>query len=125
MSRIVREIEVGGKKLKALFDSGSLRSYITTVSRPPSYRKVTPISVGLGGKYRRLDERCDVTARINGLEFDMTAYIVEDLGETEHGHLDAIVGALTVEEWYIKIDPQKCELDLSGMRKREFTEYWI
>jgi hypothetical protein len=28
MARIVKEIEVGGKRLKALFDSGSLRSYI-------------------------------------------------------------------------------------------------
>ncbi len=26
-------------------------------------------------------------------------------------------------EWYIKLDPQRGELDLSGLRKREFTEY--
>jgi hypothetical protein len=33
------------------------------------------------------------------------------------------VGALTMEEWYIKLDPQRGELDLSGLRKREFTKY--
>jgi len=55
MSRIVKDIEVDGRNLKAL-----------------------------------------------GLEFDMTAYIVKELGETEHGPLDAIIGALTMEEWYIK-----------------------
>jgi len=65
-----------------------------------------------------LDERCDVTVRIDGLEFDMTAYIVSELGETEHGRLDAIIGALAMEEWYIKLDPQGGELDLSGLRKR-------
>ena len=123
MARIVKEMEAQGKPLKALFDSGSLRSYIRAEFRPPSSRKVSPITIGLGGVIRRLDERCDLTVRIDGLEFDMTAYIVEELGETEHGRLDAIVGALTMEEWYIKLDPQKAEVDLSALRKREFTEY--
>ncbi|MBI2917318.1 MAG: hypothetical protein HYY01_04915 [Chloroflexi bacterium] len=84
---------------------------------------MSPITVGLGGTTRRLDERCDLTARIDGLEFDMTAYVLPELGETEHGRLDAIIGALTMEEWYIKLDPQKGDLDLTGLRKREFTEY--
>jgi hypothetical protein len=70
-----------------------------------------------------LNERCDLTLSIDGLEFDMTAYIVEELGETERGRLDAIVGALTMEEWDIKVDPQAGEVDLSGLRKREYTEY--
>ena len=123
MARIVKEIEAGGRTLRALFDSGSLRSYIKAELRPPTTRRVKPIMVGLGGEIRRLDERCDLTAAIDGLEFDLTAYIVEELGETEHGPLDAVVGALTMEEWYIKLDPRTGELDLSGLRKREFTEY--
>ena len=123
MTRIVKEIEVGERALRALFDSGSLRSYIEAEFRPSTARKVKPITVGLGGEVCQLDERCDLTAAIDGLEFDMTAYIVEELGETEHGPLDAIVGALTMEEWYIKLDPRTGELDLSGLRKREFTEY--
>jgi len=123
MTRIVKEIEVGGKTLRALFDSGSLRSYIKAEFRPPTVRKVKPITVGLGGEVHQLDERCDFTAAIDGLEFDMTAYVVEELGETEHGPLDAIVGALTLEEWYIQLDPRTGELDLSALRKREFTEY--
>lgn len=125
MARVVRDIQVGGKGLRALFDTGSLRSYVRAEFRPPSTRKVAPITVGLGGVVRRLDERCDLTARIDGLEFDMTAYIVDELGETEYGRLDAIIGALTMEEWYIKVDPRVGELDLSGLRKREFTEYLI
>ena len=123
MSRIVKEIVKDGRPLRALFDSGSIRSYITANHRPPTARRVSPITVGLGGASRRLDERCDLTARIDGLEFDMTAYVINELGETEHGRLDAIVGALTMEEWYIKLDPRQGELDLSGLRKREFTEY--
>lgn len=123
MSRIVKEIAVDGQTLRALFDTGSLRSYVRAEFRPPATRRVSPITVGLGGTVRRLDERSDFTAKIDDLEFDMTAYIVEELGETEHGRLDALVGALTMEEWYIKLDPQRGELDLSGLRRREFTEF--
>ena len=125
MTRIVKQIDVDGRSLNALFDTGSLRSYVRAEFRPPATRRVSPISVGLGGTVRELDERSDFTARIDDLEFDMTAYIVEELGETEHGRLDALVGALTMEEWDIKLDPRQGELDLSALRKREFTEYPI
>lgn len=123
MSRIVKQVRVDGMSLRALFDTGSLRSYITSEFRPPSTRRVPPVTVGLGGEVRRLDERCDVTASIEGLEFDMTAYVVDELGDTEHSRLDAIVGALTMEEWWIKLDPKTGELDLTGLRRSEFTEY--
>jgi len=125
MTRIAKEIDVEGRQLKALFDTGSLRSYLRAEFRPAITRRVSPITVGLGGTVRRLDERSDFTVRIDGLELDMTAYIVEELGETEHGRPDALVGALTMEEWYIKLDPQRGELDLSGLRRREFTEFPI
>lgn len=123
MARIVKEIQVDGRRLKALFDTGSLRSYAREEFRPAGSRRVSPVTVGMGGTFRHLDERCDLTAQIDGLEFDMTAYIVPELGQTEHGPLDAIVGALTMEEWWIKLDPHTQELDLSGLRKREFTEF--
>jgi len=125
MTRIVKEIDVEGRSLNALFDTGSVRSYVRAEFRPAVTRRVRPITVGLGGTVRELDERTDFTAKIDDLEFDMTAYIVDELGETEHGRLDVLVGALTMEEWYIKLDPQKGELDLSALRKREFTEFAI
>lgn len=123
MSRIVKDIEIGGRQLKALFDTGSTRSYITAEFCPGTYRRVPPIRVGLGGIERRLDQRCDLTAKIEGLEFDMVAYVVDELGAIEEGQLGAIVGALTMEEWWIKLDPQAGTLDLSQLRERAFTEY--
>jgi hypothetical protein len=79
---------------------------------------------------RQFDERSDFTASIDDLEFDITAYIqdlgtVDELGETEHGRLDALIGALTMEEWNIKLDPREGEVDLSALRKREYTEFFI
>jgi hypothetical protein len=122
----VREIEVDGTRLNALFDSGSRRSYINAAVAPSS-RIVPPIEVGLGGSVLRLNRRCDVTARIEGLEFDVTAYVLDQSWETEHGRIDAIVGALAIQEWDIKLDMQRETLDLTGLRERTFTEFgvWI
>lgn len=124
MARIVREIEVNGQKLKALFDSGSLRSYIREVFSPGITHRVLPLRVGLGGRERILEERCDVIAKLERLEFAFNAYVVDDVGETEHRPVDVLIGALCMEEWYMKLDPRTGELDLSGLRRREFTEFW-
>ncbi|MEW5768422.1 MAG: hypothetical protein AB1797_12535 [bacterium] len=48
---------------------------------------------------------------------------IDELGQTELGPIDAIIGVLCMEEWYIKLDPRSGTLDLSGLKRREFTEY--
>lgn len=125
MARIVQKIQINGRELNALFDTGSLRSYICKEFEPPNTRKVPSIRVSIGGKTLNLDRRCDVSAVINGLEFDFSAYIVDELGEIEEAHIDALIGALCMEEWWIKLDPKSRTLDLSNLRRREFTEYLI
>ena len=100
MSRIVQEIEVGGKRLKALFDTGSARSYIRSEFQPPTTGKVPPIRIGLGGRVVRTDQRCVATAKIDGLEFDFSAYLIDEIGETEYGRIDAIIGAINEREGY-------------------------
>ncbi|MCL0095583.1 hypothetical protein M1O52_03560 [Dehalococcoidia bacterium] len=60
-----------------------------------------------------LDERCGLTAAIDGLELDLTAYAVNKPGKSQ-GPLDSIIGALTMEEWYIKLDPRTGDLDFRG-----------
>ncbi|MEW6095496.1 MAG: hypothetical protein AB1567_03075 [bacterium] len=123
MARIVQKIQINGRELNALFDTGSLRSYICKEFEPPNTRKVPSIHVSIGGRTLNLDRRCDVSAMINGLEFDLSAYIIDELGEIEEGCIDALIGALCMEEWWIKLDPKSRTLDLSNLRRREFTEY--
>ena len=124
MSRIVRQIEVEGRTLNAMFDTGAVRSYVAREARPSSglIRSATPVTVGLGGSERRLEERCDFAATIEGLDFDITAYVIDGSVDTEFGRIDVIVGDLTMEEWWIKLDPANNEIDLSMLRRREFTE---
>ncbi|MEW6097057.1 MAG: hypothetical protein AB1567_11135 [bacterium] len=79
MGRIVHEIEVDGKKLKALFDTGSVRSYIRCELCPAVTHKVPPIHVALGGRELILTERCDIVATIEGLGFAFNAYPIEEI----------------------------------------------
>lgn len=48
---------------------------------------------------------------------------VEEIGQADGRELDALIGALTMERWEIKIDPREGTLDLEGLRRREFTEF--
>ena len=60
---------------------------------------------------------------IEGLDFLADAVPVAELGRANGCELDAIIGALTMERYEIKLDPKAGVLDLEGLRRREFTEY--
>jgi hypothetical protein len=48
---------------------------------------------------------------------------IDDIGKADGYRLDAIIGALTMEQWEIRLDQKKKELDLEGLKRREFTEF--
>ncbi|MDI6840222.1 MAG: hypothetical protein QMD71_05175 [bacterium] len=51
------------------------------------------------------------------------AYLVEKLGNIDDREIDVIIGARTMKGWEIKLDPKSGRLDLTGLKRREFTEY--
>jgi len=125
MARIVREIEINGKKVTALFDTGSMNTYI--IEKFSSSQRIDlerPFRVGLGGETKEIKESCLLKGKIEGLEFSTDADIIEDLGTIDGKRIDIIIGARTMERWEIKLDPKTGELDLTGLRRREFTEYY-
>jgi hypothetical protein len=124
VARIVKEIEINGKKLIALFNTGLINTYIRKEAAP-SNRTILkrPIRVGLGGKIREIKERCIIEGEIEGLGFSIDSYITEDLGTINGKQLDLIIGARTLEEWEIRLNPKTGELDLTGLKRGEFTEY--
>ncbi|MCC5997552.1 MAG: hypothetical protein LM573_00575 [Thermofilum sp.] len=118
------EIEIEGKRAYALFDTGSLRSYIRREFSSDVKRRITPFDAGLGGRVYRITEVCLVECAINGLPFDIEAHPVEDLGFDEEGRgIDAVIGALAMEKWALTPNPRTGEIDLTALKKREFTEY--
>ena len=124
MAKITKEIQVNDRKLTALFDTGSINTYIREELAPPTRVALKyPFRVGLGGERREIKEVCILEGEIEGLGFSTDSYLIDDLGSINGKPLDAIIGARTMEGWEIRLDPRTGELDLTGLRKREFTEY--
>jgi len=125
MSRIIKEIEIEGKPGIALFDTGAIHTYIRSrfLSDVPKRTIVKPYKVASGGKEIEVREVCVALGKIEGLEFDAEAVPIDQIGKADGHELDAIIGALTMEKWEMKIDPKTQEVDLEGLRRREFTEF--
>jgi len=123
--RIVKKIEIEGRKVKALFDTGSLHSYISRrfLEGVPIRILSMPYKVALGGKIIKVKEFCSVEGKIEGLVFHTEVIPIEKVGKVDGKIVDVLIGALTMEEWEIIPNPKDGTLDLSGLKRREFTEF--
>ena len=123
--RIIRNIEIEKQSTTALFDTGAFNTYVKRhlTSNIPKIPVEESYKVALGGKTIVVNELCILRGRIEGLSFDTEAIPVDDIGKVDGYELDSIIGALTMEKWEIKIDLRNNTLDLSGLRRREFTEF--
>ncbi len=79
--------------------------------------------VALGGNVFEVDKACIIRGKIDGLPFDTYAIPVKEPVVVDGKEIHVIIGAMTMEKWEIKIDLKKGELDLSGLRRREFIEF--
>ncbi len=125
MARIIKEIEIEGQRAVALFDTGAMYTYVREglLTQSPRHSVKAPVRVMLGGQSIQIREQCFVNGRIEGLDFFTDTVPVADLGRADGHALDAIIGAMTLEQWEIKLDPKTGALDVEGLRRREFTEY--
>lgn len=124
MTRTFKEIEIEGKRAYVLFDTGSTRSYVRNELASKVRWKTVPFRVGLGGRVYEINETSALNCTIEGLPFDIEAHPVEELGPDERGKsIDAIIGALAMEKWVLIPNPKTGEIDLTALRKREFTEF--
>jgi len=125
MAWIIKEIEIEGQPAVALFDTGAIYTYVRSslVRGVPRRAMVPPARVGLGGRTIEIQELCFIQGKIEGLPFLADAVPVEEIGPADGQELDIIIGARTMEQWEIRLDPKTGELDLEGLRRREFTEF--
>ncbi len=125
MARIIKEIEIEGQPATALFDTGAIYTYVRSplVSKVPRKFVARPAHVVLGGRDIEIRELCFVDGKIEGLDFFTDAVPLDEIGRADGHKLDAIIGATTMEHWEIKLDPRSGQLDLEGLRRREFTEF--
>jgi hypothetical protein len=125
MARIIKTIEIEGQQAVALFDTGAIYTYVRSplVRETPRRAMIPPVRVVLGGKDIEIRELCFIQGRIEGLDFLADAVPMEDIGVADGHELDVIIGSLTMERWEIRLDSKTGELDLEGLRRREFTEF--
>jgi len=128
MGRIIKDLVVDGKTRKAIFDTGSVVSYVTEKALPKDAVciNITPMTSRLAGTTHRLTRRCFISGKIEGREFDLDAFIIDNLGnvqEKDNVELDFLIGATTMEEWAININPKDQTIDLRGLKKREFLSF--
>lgn len=125
MARIIKTIEIEGQPAVALFDTGAVYTYIRNAlaSQSPRTAVVNPVRVNLGGQIIQISEECVVNGKIESLDFFTDAVPVREIGRADGHELDAVIGARTLEQWEIKLDPKTGTLDLDGLRRREFTEF--
>ncbi|MBM4047436.1 MAG: hypothetical protein FJ279_20210 [Planctomycetes bacterium] len=125
MSRIIKTIEIEGHPAVALFDTGAMYTYVRSplVGSAPKRSVTRTARVTLGGREIEIREFCLMEGKIEGLEFFSDAVPVAELGSADGHELDALIGARTMEQWEIRLDPKAGTLDLEGLRRREFTEF--
>ncbi|MFH1562331.1 MAG: hypothetical protein ABIF11_02770 [Nitrospirota bacterium] len=125
MGRIIRRIEIEGREAVALFDTGAVSTYVRKDYLINSPKKIVrePYHVALGGKMIEIKEICLIGGSIEGLPFDTEAVPIDEIGKADGCELDAIIGAITMEQWEVRIDPRRGILDLEGLKRREFTEF--
>jgi hypothetical protein len=123
--RIVKEIEIEGKRTQALFDTGSFHTYVTRtlLEGVPLHRLVQPYKVALGGREIEVRESCLFNGKIEGLDFFTWGIPIDKLGRVDGKTIDVLIGASAMEQWEIIPNPKDGTLDLSGLRRREFIEY--
>jgi predicted aspartyl protease len=125
MSRIIKIIEIEGNPAVAMFDTGALYTYMRSslAQDAPRIKMPTPPIVAIGGRTLAIQEICLIKGKIEGLDFATDAVPVDELGKADGYDLDILIGARTMEQWEIKLDPKTGTLDLEGLRRREFTEF--
>ena len=125
MGRVRQMINVQGRNVWTLFDSGARNTYIipdvaaqlTRTSLPqPTYTR-------LGGETKTSSEAAVLVGDIDGKSFHTEAMIIDRIGNDEEGKaIEVLFGALAMQQWGIRLILDKEALDLTHY-PTEFTEF--
>ncbi len=130
MSRPMIDVEIENKKLIAVLDTGSHRSYIRAefVKDFPA-APVQPFHVKLGGEILNVKEGKFVSGIVTDssgrrYRFSDVLFPVSDLGEENGKKIDLLFGAVNLEDWGTIIDESITppRIDHRILRKGELVE---
>ncbi|MCL0089907.1 retropepsin-like domain-containing protein [Dehalococcoidia bacterium] len=125
MGRIRQTINIHGRNVRTLFDTGARNTYIipdvaaqlTITSLPrPTYTK-------LGGETKVSSQAAVLVGEIDGKPFHTEAMVIDRIGnDEEEKAIEVLFGALAMQQWGIRLIPEQEKLDLSHY-PTEFTEF--
>ncbi len=125
MGRVRENIEINGQKVWTLFDSGARNTYVTekVAKLLPTFEFKKPEPVALGGEVHKIIKDCRLECVVEGLPVRAIAWVLNQIGKDEDGkEIEVIIGALTMQQWGIKLDLENEKLDMSHYPK-EFVEF--
>lgn len=133
MARPVVEVEIDGKKLRAVLDTGSRRSCIRAdLAQTFPAVSVQEFEGRLGGQTLRIQEGRVVTGTVKDTEqnaylFSAILFPVRDLGEEEGRRIDIVFGSIILEDWGTVIDDSVTppRVDYKILREGSLTELYL
>lgn len=130
MARPLVEVEIKGKKLNAILDTGAWRSYIKLeIAKGFPVVLVEPFEVKLGGQTFSVKNGRLISGIIKDTEgrayrFGHILYPISDLGQENGKIIDVLFGAVILEDWGTIINEGTIppQVDYYRLRKGELTE---
>ena len=125
MGRIRTQTRIDGKLCWTLFDSGARNTYIVGEAARGLELKTLPVTqkTNLGGKVHKIDQSCLLFAEIEGHPLQVQARVIDEIGSDEEGRpIEILFGALSMQEWGIRLDLPNEKVDWSHYTT-EFVEY--
>ncbi len=125
MGRIRQMIDVQGRESWTLFDSGARNTYIVpdVASVLVTSDLAEPFRTALGGEVRETTKTALLEGKLEGLPISTHAMVIDEIGQDDDGKpIEILFGALAMQQWGIRLIPEKEKLDLSHYPK-EFVEF--
>ena len=113
---IRKSLRVGDRDCWTLFDSGARHSHITRSAAAGLNLQplLTPRRSMLGGSTHEVTHVCLVQSNIDGHPLEFQASVIDEIGSDEDGRaIEVLFGAIAMQLWGIRLDPQNEALDLS------------
>ena len=124
MGRIFDLLKVGSERLYAIFDTGSRNSVIRQAAASSGHLVSLdrPFRTALGGHKHSARKMCVLQGSVRGKAVTVSAYVLPDIGDDGGGRpIDLLFGANAMQDFGIRLDPEREELDLSHYH-RELIE---
>ncbi len=125
MGRIRRMIHVDGREAWTLFDSATRNIYVVpeVAAQLAATKLPRPTHSRLGGEIKTSTFAAVLVGEIEGKAFHTEAMVIDRIGTDQEGKtIEILFGALAMQQWGIRLVPEKEAVDLSHYPS-EFLEF--